>query len=276
MLWCETESAQFIHLQRARAWGLPCERLWTPLPPAQDLQLDRPGHQAAVARRAADPAVRLIVVDALNPAGLDRTDRQRLAGARLARWLSHLARDTHKPVLALHHTRARPSDRHVDRRHLAGPLPASHLRVSAAVILSLDAPDPARPRLKRLSVLKSSLAAPPPPLGCYAASAGGATCGDADAAGAQLRFCDPPHLPQAATMLDQAACLLRDLLAQGPLPATLVNQELAQSGISKRTAARAKAHLGIRSRLQDHIWYWHLSSPSEPALISRPQPNDGP
>jgi hypothetical protein len=222
--------------------------------------------------------LRLVVVDSLDPTGPSRADRQPLADSRLACWLSRLARDTHKPVLALYHTPYRRVDRAIDRRPLAGPLRMSHLRVShlrasAAVILSLDAPDPARPHLKRLAVVKSSLAAPPPPLGLYLTSPGGAVCGDTDAAGAQIRFCDPPHPPQAASLLDQAIELLRDLLARGPLPATLVQQQLARSGISQRTTRRAKLQLGVRSARQDGRWHWILpAAPTDRPALKAPPP----
>ena len=103
----------------------------------------------------------------------------------------------------------------------------------ARIVLALDAPDPTRPQLKRLSVVKSDLAALPPPLGCYVAVSDGAANSGTDAddaaasagralSGPRLCFCDPPQSPQGATLLACAVERLRDFLAQGPLPVVLV------------------------------------------------------
>jgi hypothetical protein len=61
--------------------------------------------------------------------------------------------------------------------------------------------------------------------------------------------------------LDCAVERLHDLLAQGPLPVALVQQQLAQDGISKRTAQRAKLRLGVHAARQQGRWIWRLMRP---------------
>ena len=268
VLWCESEAAQFLNLKRARAWGLPCRQLWTPLQATQNVQLARRDHRAAVARLAARPAVRFVVVDSLS--GASHGAENAGQAMDLVQWLAELARDTHKPVLLLHHLRKRSLRAHAG----AGPHTVrlddlrghSGIVQPARIVLALDAPDPARPHLKRLSVVKSSLAAFPPPLG-FCASAGDASTGGAP----RLRFCAPPQLPRPSTLFACAVERLRDLLAQGPLPVALVRQELVRSGLSRTTVHRARTHLGISTARQDGCWVWRLPpDDAEPPLLDKP------
>lgn len=265
VLWCESEAAQFLNLKRASAWGLPCEQIWTPLKATRDVQLDRPDHRAAISRLAVRPQVRLVIVDSLS--GASQAAENTGHAMDVVQWLAELARDTHKPILLLHHLRKRAPRTGAD----SGPhtVRLEDLRghgsivQPARIVLALDAPDPVRPQIKRLSVVKNSLAALPPPLGFYVAPGSAAAPSAADDgapawSGPQLIFCPPPQPPHGLTLFACAVERLRDLLAQGPLPVALVHRELAQSGISKRTTHRAKAYLGIRTSHQDGRWIWLL------------------
>jgi hypothetical protein len=62
--------------------------------------------------------------------------------------------------------------------------------------------------------------------------------------------------------IDAATFLLRTLSHGRPVPAQIVNRKATEAGISKRSLDRAKAKLGIRSRLigfgRAGRWFWLL------------------
>ena len=165
VLWCETEAAQALNLERARGWGLPLDHLLTPLPdPLADVQLDNPEHRGLVEAIARRPDVRLIVVDSLR--GAHRGDENDSTMFELVRWLASLARDTCKPILLAHHLRKRGLQ---DGRD--APVTLDRVRGSTSIVQpvriawALDVPDPLRPGRKRLSVIKSNFGRFPDPIG---------------------------------------------------------------------------------------------------------------
>jgi putative DNA primase/helicase len=243
VVWCETEAAQAINWERAKSWGLPLDRILTPLGPLEDVSLDAPAHQAAIARAAHRPEVRLVVVDSFSGA----SRRGENASERLAavRWLAALARDTGKAILLLHHLRKRGPPGRVSLERLRGH---SSIVQPARTVLALDAPDPYRGGLRRLSVIKSNLAPFPEPLGVWVA------------AGGEVRFAQAPRAPRPATALERAVEALKELLGDGPAPANEVQAYLQEARIAKRTAERAKAEMGILSRPEKGRWVWELPS----------------
>ena len=67
VVWCETEAAHACNLERAKAWGLPIEKIRTPFREAlRDIRLDNADDLEALRSKAADPNVRLVVVDSLS------------------------------------------------------------------------------------------------------------------------------------------------------------------------------------------------------------------
>jgi hypothetical protein len=80
------------------------------------------------------------------------------------------------------------------------------------------------------------------------------------------------------TALEEAKDFLREVLADGPVPAKQVFREAKESGISEMTLRRAKAELGIRvkrvgtaGKRGGGVWAWELP---EPDLDDQPDLDD--
>jgi hypothetical protein len=134
-------------------------------------------------------------------------------------------------------------------------------------------PDPDDPTATRrvLASTKSNLGPPPPSLAYHLEPAANGV--------AVIAWDGPTHqtatslLGEAAQAaaggaLDEAKKVLRAILANGPLAATLVQRQALQAGISRGSLFRAKAALGVRSRKlggadpSEQSWRWSL--PDEP------------
>lgn len=245
VLWCESEAAQAINLDRAKQWGLPLERIYTPLDnPLDDAQLDREEHQDAIEKMAHRDDVRLIIVDSLR--GAHRRDENSSATMEVCKWLAELARDTGKPILLSHHLRKRGMLDVADRVTLDRIRGSSAIIQTARMVWAIDAPDLDFDSNKRLSVIKSNLARFPEPVGF--------TIGDE----MRLTFGDAPEAPHEETQMDKAIDLLRALLASGPVATNDLKDETIGAGISWPTVTRAKKKLGIVARKTDNKWSWAL------------------
>ena len=93
VLWCESEAAQAINLQRAQAWGIPLDRLKTPIfeNALDDFKLDDAFHKGALAFAAMQDDIRLVIIDSLS--GADSRVEKSTEDASNVKWLAELARD---------------------------------------------------------------------------------------------------------------------------------------------------------------------------------------
>ncbi len=66
---------------------------------------------------------------------------------------------------------------------------------------------------------------------------------------------------EPATARDEAAAVLRDILADGPVSATEATARAIAAGISERTLSRAKSDLGVKSDKDANGWVWSLTWP---------------
>lgn len=249
VLWCEAEAAQAVNLDRARAWSLPLDQLYTPLPnPLDDLKLDLEGHRAMLANKAALPEVRLVIIDSLRGV-LGRGDENASETLNFIKWLAELARDTQKPVILTHHLRKRSifDTEGVELERLRG---SSAIVQTARVVWALDVPDAGQRDNKRLSVIKSNLSKFPEPVGMAIDDQG-------------VRFGAAPTMPKVETLADRAIDMLLALLAREPRPAAEIQAEFDQAGISIATLKRAKARLGVISVKDAHGWKWALPAIEE-------------
>jgi len=73
-------------------------------------------------------------------------------------------------------------------------------------------------------------------------------------------LCKPDAAP-ADSAIDEAVDFLKQVLADGGLPASEVKTEAKDAGISFSTLQRAKAQLGVKSKKGPSSWYWHLPKP---------------
>ena len=252
ILWCEAEAAQAINLSRAKAWGLPLEKIYTPFEDLLvDILLDDPDHREAIAAVARREEVLLIIVDSLR--GATRRDENSSETIAVVKWLAELARDTGKPVLLCHHLRKKglvDVGNKVTLDRLRG---SSAIGQVARVIWAIDVPDPKDKEMKRLSVIKNNLAPFPEPVGLSIDGGG-------------VNFCDVPQEPHRETLQEQAADFLLTLLASGPMPSAKVEEEVEKAGLSLSAANRAKKQLGIISIRPKGVWHW--SFPEEDTIPS--------
>ena len=243
VLWVEAEEAQWLNWERARAWGLPLERIRTPFAdPMHEVRLEDPSHRRAIARALRGDEVRFAVIDSLS--GASQGDENSIEVLGLVKWLAALARDTGKAILLLHHLR-KPGLLDGGRSELARVRGHSSIVQPARVVLSLDTPDPADPETRRLRVIKNNLGPLPEPLGMRIGDRG-------------VRFCEVPQLPERISALDRTIQVLLILLADGPKPASEIRDHLDGLSIAWRTAQRAKDKMGIISRRTRDTWQWSL------------------
>ncbi|TDA65930.1 MAG: hypothetical protein D9V45_03025 [Chloroflexi bacterium] len=242
VLWCESESAQAINLQRARKWQLNVENFLTPFEDGLvDINFDKPLHKAAVIEKAYLPGVKLIVVDSLSGANNRRENETEVK--QVTEFLAELARDTGKPILLTHHLRKKGM-LDTDTITLDRLRGSSAIVQTARVVWALDKPDPNSTRL-RLSMIKNNLARFTDPIGLEIGEDG-------------LTFGDAPHEPRVETQADKAADLIRSLLQREPVAAAKMEAELSQAGYSARTIRAAKAALKIVSIRKNEGWLWSL------------------
>ena len=243
-VWCEGEAGQALNVARARSWGLPLERIVSPLPDVfADLDLTCPGHFDALAAAAHRPEVRIVLVDSLSGCTGGRTRPEDLLPVVVG--LAALARDLGKPILLSHHLRKRSLLDSGDGVALDRVRDSSTIVQPARVVLAIDAPDAATPSRRRMSLLKSNLAGFPSPIGFEILESGPV-------------FGAAPTAPRVESQSDRAADLLRALLAHGPRRANELEAEGLGAGISWRTMIRAKDMLNVVSRRDGGSWKWGL------------------
>lgn len=248
--WAEAEAGQALNRDRAAAWGLPCDRVLSPLAdPLADFRLDNKDHLRALEAVAHDPTTRLIVLDSLSGAhGRRENDAEML---RVIKQLAELARDTGKPVLLTHHLRKRGILDLDDKITLDRIRGSGVISQTARAVWAIDIPDPNQPDRRRLSLVKCNLSGNrPEPLGFTIADGG-------------LTFGTAPETPKKETQLDRACDLLRTLLDDGPMTQRDIEAESKGAAIGWRTVERAKDTLGIVVSRVSGCWLWALPAKRE-------------
>jgi hypothetical protein len=212
--------------------------------------------KAAVKRMAAA----LLIVDPVTAYLGDRINSHRDQDCRRALWpLAKLAEETGAAVVVI---------RHLNKAVGGNPLyrgGGSIGIIGAARSGLLVAQDPDNPDKRILASTKCNLAKKPPSL-VFALDT---------APNGALRIGwigESPHTAESLLAVprddedrdatQEAVEVLRAILSGGRLPAADVKREARKAGLSDRTLQRAKAMLGVRSRLigfgRDGKWYWHL------------------
>ncbi|MBE3144041.1 MAG: AAA family ATPase [Planctomycetes bacterium] len=246
VLWCETEAAQVIHLDRCAAWGIPTDRIYVPFPddPLMDVQLTDPAHAGAIATIAMRPEVRFIVIDSLRGAHR-RNEKEAGDMAPIGKWLAELARDINKPIMVTQLLRKKSvyenDDLTLDR--ISG---STAIIQFARIVWAIDTPDALHKEKKRLKVLKSNLDKFPDPIGFTFDDNG------------LIHFGDAPEAPKVETQLDKAIDLLHALLAKGPEKTMVIEEQFRGAAISWRTANTAKKKLNLSTFSKGGAWYWSL------------------
>ncbi|HYU19059.1 MAG TPA: hypothetical protein VEQ11_10210, partial [Chloroflexota bacterium] len=73
-----------------------------------------------------------------------------------------------------------------------------------------------------------------------------------------------PAAGRPASVLDEARSVLRTILADGPLPATVVQRQAAEVGLGRSALHRAKEALCVRPRKVGPSWVWSLPDSATP------------
>jgi len=246
LLWCEAESSQGLNYARAKTWGLPLDRIKSPLAdPLDDVMLDNPDHLQAIENWARRPRTAFVAVDSLT--GASQRDMNDARMFHIVKCLADLARDTGKPIQLSHHIRKLTL---LDER---GVVTLQQGRGSGAIfqparcVWAIDTPDPNDENTRRLALIKNNI------LGKRAADPLGFIVGEKG-----LTFCDAPMKPHQETQADRAGDLLRALLRKEPKRSTEVQEEIESAGLSWDAAKRAKRSLGIVATRRDGVWWWGL------------------
>jgi len=250
VVWCESEGALSVNVDRARKAGLPFERLISPLlDPLQEFSIDSPEHIEQLRARAMRPDVRCIILDSLS--GATRQDENSSAMLHSVKLLASIASESGKPFLLLHHLNKGLSDGdNVHQRQIRG---SSAITQTARVIWAIDAPDETDEENRRLAVIKNNLARYASPLG-FRISDGG------------LSFTnDAPRKRRTESAADRAKEFLLSALEHGARRSTDVQQEAEDAGISRRSFFDARDQLGIvKTKQQDgEKWVWFMSLPAK-------------
>ncbi|MBK9249456.1 MAG: AAA family ATPase [Ignavibacteria bacterium] len=224
------------------------ESIITPLSnPLDTIDLRNREHQERLKILGKLPQVRIIVIDSLSGA---HSGKENDTGEmkNVCQWLADFAQEINKPVLCLHH---------FNKLNFGNELPSiSKIRGSSAIIqyfrsiIGMDCPDPMQSNRKRLSVIKSNLAAFPNLLGFEIADSGH-----------EIIFMSAPDAPRKTSEFDRAVTWLANYL-KTEMEQVKIIADAKDAGFKQRTIERAKKALCIESRkgynydTRESIWYW--------------------
>jgi AAA domain len=210
-----------------------------------------------------DVGARLLILDPLVaylPRDINANSDQDVRRAMAA--LRDLAERTGIAVVAIRHLRKAAADRAIYRG--AGSIAI----LAAARAGHLVAKDPSDPTGNRrvLAVTKMNLGPTPASFAFCLVSASEMSPARVEWAGESSQTAESllaPIKTDAGPALENAAEFLRELLSDGPMPATDVFEHAERPGIAAMTLRRARKRLGITSakrggRGQSQSWYWSL------------------
>jgi archaellum biogenesis ATPase FlaH len=241
-LWCDTEGAAAITVQRVNDWALPADQIKVPFDddPLRSVNLTDPAHLARIDAVVTAYKIKLVVIDSLRGAHVEDENNSRVAAVLQA--LAGIAERTGAAILIIHHARKLGADEAVSANSSRG---SNALLAMVRSQLGIDRPDKSSD-WRRLLMLKENLGLKPRPVGFRISSAG-------------LDFGPPPTAPQKESVKDKAAKFLRDRMTAGkPYAAAELIAEAAKHGIGEVALHRAKSALGIVVVRVKAGWQWTL------------------
>lgn len=251
VLWCEAESCQALLKQRIQRLAIHKSAILLPLRPLDDVNLGNISHREAIVRVATQAEVRLIILDSLR--GCHREDENSSGLVNIIAWLSQLARDTGKALVAIHHLRKRSQleSSAATLERMRGSSVISQLARSIWALEEVRGSD-----LLKLSCLKSNLALKPDPLGMLI-----------DSDGIPQFTSDLPEMRLYETQLEEVQQWLQQLLAdRGPLPLKIIQASGREIGYNLKTIQRAANRLSVVRTRTGRQTAWRL--PTHPRLES--------
>ena len=250
VLWCESEGALSVNVDRARKAGIPFEKLISPLSdPLTEFSIDDESHMESLRARATRPDVRLIVLDSLS--GATRQDENSSAMLHSVKALATVAAESGKPFLLLHHLNKSLGDGDgIHQRQVRG---SSAIIQTARVVWGIDAPNEDDSEHRRLSVVKNNLARYAPVIGFRIGESGIAFTPDA------------PKRMHVETQEDKARAWIVAQLENGARPSAEILDAAKEAGIPSRTLSRAKEAAGVLSIKTADGWKMSLPSRHTPS-----------
>lgn len=245
VLWCESEGAQALNLQRAQAWGLPIGNILSPTGnPLDSISLEDLRHLDSIRRLAGYDDVRLIVVDSFS--GSNSRDENDVTSGLLIRTLAEIARDSGKPLLLTHH---------LNKLFKSNKITLANVRGSTAIaqytrlVWAMDSPDPNTPEALRLYTIKNNIGRMAGEIGLTITDTGIQT------------LLEAPKPPKGETAVDRAVEFLLDLLDREPVPTNEIAAAFEEAGLSEAALRRARSKLNVLS-IKHPSGAWLLSLPA--------------
>lgn len=207
---------------------------------------------ASYARELGD--VQLVIVDPVSAFVGAGTDEHRGNEIRAAlEDLRTLAQREGFAVLLVMHTRKAGADTALNR--LAGSQAYGALVRSALMVAPVADDEQGRCALAHV---KHNLAAKQPTLAYTVADDGLTWHGHIEVDESEVA--GNPATEDGQGGRQEAAAFLRDVLADGPVPAREVQDQAKDAGIAPRTLSRAKSSIGVLSARDGRHWAWSLPS----------------
>ncbi len=282
LLVCPEDSPEFTVRPRLEAMGADLDRIsildGIRAPgehPVESLDLSSETHRRSFLEEIRHRRARLVVIDPIS-AHLGKANEYKDSEVRaVLAPLAQIAAETGAAIVLVRHLRKAASDRAV---HRAGGSIAFTAVCRASLLVGRPAIDPSRRAVVRV---KGNLS-PVPPAVAF-------TLEDGQFAWTEAGDWTPEDILQARdgtktqTALAEAVEWLKEVLGDGPLPATQVYRLAGEAGISKGTLRRAAQQVGRVARRQgamgkDGHWEWLLPERTEdPAkALNPPRITDAP
>lgn len=158
--------------------------------------------------------------------------------------LQEIARDADIAILIIHHLRKRSvfDGTKINIERIRGSSVISQVPRS---VWAIERPSAIEPETNRLQQIKNNMVRYPSPIGFQITDTG-------------LTWMDAPLEPKLETNRDRVCDLLSALLADGPMSARQMREEVQGAGFGSSTLWRAKQALGIVSKRQEGHWTWAL------------------
>lgn len=243
-IWCDTESAHAMTIERVARWSLPSDRLLLPGDnPLDSISIDNDQELHDLSQQIRRENAPITIIDSLRSAHGGEENSSRDVGM-IMKGLAEIAQDTRTAIVVVHHTRKIKDGQPVGYNAARG---SNAIIAMARSVIALSRPDPEVATI-RVEIVKSNVAPIPGPLGFTIKENG-------------IQFCEPPSAAsnfRAQSRLEEAMVFLREVLADGDKPMREIESAAKERGLSPRTLERAKDKLGIASQKKNAKWAWSL------------------
>jgi hypothetical protein len=228
-VWCDTERRAAVNLSRAKAWGLPMDRIKTPFKdPTQSINLDSQDDLDRLYSVVCKYRATQVTIDSFR--GGHRGDENNSRIVAPLHGLASIAETTGAQVTLIHHVGKMVIGQEVTINSARGS--SAFLAMVAAQIV-IDVPDTDHPDCRRFRVLGENLGIAPKPKGFVVTDRG-------------LEITDAPMLTHPVTQEDKAREWLQGRMEPGVwyLSKKLLD-EAKQFSLSGNAVQRARENLGI-------------------------------